>query len=104
MSAGTAGARRWDDLVKQIAGHSADAHIIVDIGIGRICRPSPLRCHQRGALDTLLRRPSTGGPHRCYRGQALVDTLHGAAQLVEQLEDARFVVWLNPFWGPVLST
>ena len=34
-------------------------------------------------------------------GQALVDTLHGAAQLVKQLEDARFVVWLNPFWGPV---
>ena len=30
-------------------------------------------------------------------GQALVDTLHGAAQLVKQLEDARFVVWLNPF-------
>jgi hypothetical protein len=30
MSAGTAGARRWDDLVEQIAGHSADAHIIVD--------------------------------------------------------------------------
>jgi hypothetical protein len=24
MSAGTAGARRWDDLVEQIAGHSAD--------------------------------------------------------------------------------
>ena len=34
-------------------------------------------------------------------GQALVDTLHGAAQLVKQLEDARFVVWLNPLWGPV---
>jgi hypothetical protein len=28
-------------------------------------------------------------------GQALLDTLHGAAQLV----NARFVVWLNPFWG-----
>ena len=34
-------------------------------------------------------------------GQALFDTLHGAAQLVKQLDDARFVVWLNPFWGPV---
>jgi hypothetical protein len=34
-------------------------------------------------------------------GQALLDTLHGAAQLVKQLEDVRFVVWLNPFWGPV---
>ena len=34
-------------------------------------------------------------------GQSLADTLHGTAQLVKQLEDARFVVWLNPFWGPV---
>ena len=34
-------------------------------------------------------------------GQALLDTLHGAAQLVKQLDDARFVVWLNPFWGPI---
>jgi hypothetical protein len=34
-------------------------------------------------------------------GQALLDTLHGAAQLIKQLEGVRFVVWLNPFWGPV---
>jgi hypothetical protein len=34
-------------------------------------------------------------------GQALLDTLHGAAQLVKQLDAARFVIWLNPFWGPV---
>ena len=32
-------------------------------------------------------------------GQALLDTLHGAAQLIKQLDDARFVV--NPFWGPI---
>src|SRR6201987_1155091 len=34
-------------------------------------------------------------------GQSLLDTLHGAAQLVKQLDAARFVIWLNPFWGPV---
>jgi hypothetical protein len=34
-------------------------------------------------------------------GQALLDTLHGVAQLVKQLDNVRFVVWLNPFWGPV---
>ena len=34
-------------------------------------------------------------------GQALLDTLDGAAKLVEQLDDAPFVIWLNPFWGPV---
>jgi hypothetical protein len=34
-------------------------------------------------------------------GQALLDTLHGVAQLVKQLDSVRFVVWLNPFWGPI---
>ena len=37
----------------------------------------------------------------CIAKVIALDTLHGAAQLVKQLEDARFVVWLNPFWGPV---
>jgi hypothetical protein len=34
-------------------------------------------------------------------GQALLDTLNGASQLVAQLDSAPFVIWLNPFWGPV---
>ena len=46
--------RRFDNLVEQIAGHPADAHIIVDTGSSAFVPPSPLRCHQRGAFDTLL--------------------------------------------------
>lgn len=35
-------------------------------------------------------------------GQALVDTINGFSQLVSQFPDeARFVVWLNPYWGPI---
>ena len=35
-------------------------------------------------------------------GQALVDTLSGFAQLASQFPaEARFVVWLNPYWGPI---
>lgn len=35
-------------------------------------------------------------------GQALTDTLSGFAQLISQFpEQATFVVWLNPFWGPI---
>ncbi len=35
-------------------------------------------------------------------GQALLDTVSGFAQLVTQFpEGTRFVVWLNPFWGPI---
>jgi hypothetical protein len=40
--------------------------------------------------------------YRYHDGRLVdIDTLHGAAQLVKQLDAARFVVWLNPFWGPV---
>jgi hypothetical protein len=48
----------------------------------------------QGGHDLVVHTVVTGG-------QALLDTLHGAAQLVKQLDDARFVVWLNPFWGPI---
>lgn len=35
-------------------------------------------------------------------GQALHDTVHGFTQLANQLqEQVSFVVWLNPYWGPV---
>jgi hypothetical protein len=34
--------------------------------------------------------------------QALLDTVNGFAQLASQFpEQALFVVWLNPFWGPI---
>ena len=35
-------------------------------------------------------------------GQALTDTISGFSQLVKQFPDqAEFVVWLNPYWGPI---
>jgi 6-phosphogluconolactonase/glucosamine-6-phosphate isomerase/deaminase len=35
-------------------------------------------------------------------GQALLDTVNGFAQLANQFpENAIFVVWLNPYWGPI---
>ncbi|HAU1091251.1 TPA: conjugal transfer protein TraL [Legionella pneumophila] len=37
-------------------------------------------------------------------GQALLDTINGFAQLVNQFpEDVRYVVWLNPYWGKIES-
>jgi hypothetical protein len=37
-------------------------------------------------------------------GQALLDTINGFAQLAGQFSDeATFVVWLNPYWGPIES-
>jgi hypothetical protein len=35
-------------------------------------------------------------------GQAMSDTLSGLEQLLRQFpKEGRFVVWLNPYWGPV---
>jgi len=35
-------------------------------------------------------------------GQALSDTVNGFAQLVKQFPaEVQFVVWLNPYWGPI---
>ena len=35
-------------------------------------------------------------------GQALLDTVSGFAQLASQFPaEALFVVWLNPYWGPI---
>ena len=35
-------------------------------------------------------------------GQAQSDTLHGFTQLAKQFPpDVQFVVWLNPYWGPI---
>lgn len=35
-------------------------------------------------------------------GQALSDTVNGFAQLVKKFAgEAQFVIWLNPYWGPI---
>jgi CobQ/CobB/MinD/ParA nucleotide binding domain len=93
--------RRFDDLVEHIASQPADAHVIVDTGSSAfvpllhyvVSNEVPAILSQAGH-ELVVHTVVTGG-------QALLDTLHGAAQLVRQLDDARFVVWLNPFWGPI---
>ena len=93
--------RRFDDLIEQIAGQPPESHVIVDTGSSAfvpllhyvVTNEVPAILSQSGH-ELVVHTVVTGG-------QALLDTLHGAAQLIKQLDDARFVVWLNPFWGPV---
>src|SRR4029077_1744266 len=93
--------RRFDDLVEQITGQPAEAHVIVDTGSSAFV---PLLHYM---LSNEVQAILSQGGHQLVvhtivtGGQALVDNLHGAAHLVKQLEDARVVVWLHPFWGPV---
>jgi MinD-like ATPase involved in chromosome partitioning or flagellar assembly len=93
--------RRFDDLVEQIAEQSGESHVIVDTGSSSfvvlvhylVSNDVPDVLSQTGH-ELVVHTVVTGG-------QALLDTLHGVGQLVKQLDNVRFVVWLNPFWGPI---
>jgi len=93
--------RRFDDLVEEIAKESKDCHVIVDTGSSSfVALVHYLVAHD--VFSVLSKMGHEVVVHTIVTGgQALLDTLHGAAQLVKQLDDVRFVVWLNPFWGPV---
>jgi hypothetical protein len=96
--------RRFDDLVEQITGQPAEAHVIVETGSSAFV---PLLHYM---LSNEVQAILSQGGHQLMvhtivtGGQALLDTLHGAAQLVKQMDAARFVIWLNPFWDRSLTT
>jgi hypothetical protein len=93
--------RRFDDLVEQIAVQPGESHVIVDTGSSSfvalvhylVSNDVPAVLSQT-SHELVVHTVVTGG-------QALLDTLHGVAQLVKQSDSVRFVVWLNPFWGPI---
>ena len=95
--------RRFDDLVEQIALQPGESHLIVDTGSSSfvalvhylVSNDVPAVLSQTGH-ELVVHTVVTGG-------QALLDTLHGVVQLVKQLDSVRFVVWLNPFWGPIAA-
>ena len=92
--------RRFDHLVEQIA-RTKEA-VIVDNGASSFV---PLSAYFiTNHVPALLQ----GMGHQLVvhtvitGGQALLDTVHGFAQLVKQFpKEAWFVVWLNPYWGPI---
>jgi hypothetical protein len=93
--------RRFDDLVEQIALQPGECHVIVDTGSSSFVA----LVHYLVSNDVAAVLSQTGHDLVVHTvvtgGQALLDTLHGVAQLVKQLDSVRFVVWLNPFWGPI---
>jgi MinD-like ATPase involved in chromosome partitioning or flagellar assembly len=93
--------RRFDDLVEQIALQPGESQVIVDTGSSSFVA----LVHYLVSNDVAAVLSQTGHELVVHTvvtgGQALLDTLHGVAQLVKQLDSVRFVVWLNPFWGPI---
>lgn len=92
--------RNFDYLVELLASSEEDA--IIDNGASSFVPLSHyLISNQVPALlqdmghELVVHTVITGG-------QALLDTLNGFAQVVTQFPaEVSFVVWLNPFWGPI---
>ena len=92
--------RKFDTLIDLVAQSKTD--IIIDNGASSFVPLSHYLISNR--VPALLRELGhelvvhtiiTGG-------QALLDTVSGFAQLATQFpSEATFVVWLNPYWGPV---
>lgn len=92
--------RRFDDLIEIIAKSKND--VIIDNGSNAfvplthylISNHVPSLLKEMGH-ETVIHTVITGG-------QALLDTIHGFNQLIVQFpEESHFIVWLNPYWGPV---
>jgi len=92
--------RSFDTLVELIAASKDD--VIIDNGAASFVPLShyllsnqvPALLQQMGH-ELVIHTVITGG-------QALLDTVNGFAHLVTQFpEEALFIVWLNPYWGPI---
>lgn len=92
--------RSFDALIEMIA--SAKGDVIIDNGASSfvplshflISNQVPTLLAEMGH-ELVVHTVITGG-------QALLDTVSGFSQLVSQFpSEALFVVWLNPYWGPI---
>ncbi len=92
--------RHFDALVEIIA--TAENDVIIDNGASAfvplshylISNQVPALLQEMGH-ELVVHTVITGG-------QALLDTVSGFAQLASQFPDESiFVVWLNPYWGPI---
>lgn len=93
--------RRFDEMMELVMSQSQDA--VIDNGASSfvplahylLSNETPALLQELGRT-LVLHVVITGGP-------ATLDTLHGFSELVRQFpEPSRFVVWLNPFFGPVV--
>lgn len=93
-------ARYFDDLIEKIASTTHD--VVIDNGASSFVPLSHYLISNE--VPSLL----SGLGHQLVLhtvitgGQAMLDTVSGFSQLVNQFpSETQFVVWLNPFWGPI---
>lgn len=100
MSGDEINARSFDQLIEMIIAHDGD--VVVDNGASSFI---PLASYMlqndvAGLLESLGRKLVI---HTIITGgQAVLDTLNGFSAVMSQFPDGpEFVVWLNPFFGPI---
>lgn len=94
--------RKFDEMVELIASHDGD--VVVDSGASTfipltsyIIEGDVAEIFEGLGFELVIHTVVTGG-------QAMMDTLNGFGQLLKQFpEPARFVVWVNPYWGEVVA-
>lgn len=100
MSGDEINPRLFDALIEKIVSSTED--VVIDNGASSFVPLAHyLMSNQVPSLlkelghDVMIHTVITGG-------QALFDTMNGFAQLINQFShEAQFVVWLNPYWGPI---
>lgn len=100
MSGDEINARAFDQLIEMIIAHDGD--VVVDNGASSFI---PLASYMlqndvAGLLESMGRKLVI---HTIITGgQAVLDTLNGFSAVMSQFPDGpEFVVWLNPFFGPI---
>ncbi|MDL2227158.1 conjugal transfer protein TraL [Deltaproteobacteria bacterium OttesenSCG-928-M10] len=94
--------RRFDQLMETLSETPEEAHMIVDNGAscfvalcGYLKENGALSFLQDSGHEIFIHTVVTGG-------QALPDTLKGLRSLTLHFPDVPIVVWLNPYYGPIV--
>lgn len=95
--------RKFDNLIELIAA-AEDRDSIIDNGASSFV-PLSHYVLSNHVPELLSEMGHTLVVHTVITGsQALVDTLAGFSHLVTQFKTGtEFVVWLNPYWGPIID-
>ncbi len=98
---GNIDARKFDDLLEDLAEAPEHMHIIVDNGASSfIALGSYIK--ENDMLETLEELGHTVYFHTVITGgQAIVDTVSGFKSLASSFQSSKIVVWLNPFFGNI---
>ncbi len=95
---------RFDSLIEPVLDLPADAQVVVDNGASTFL-PLVAYLNQNGVVPFLKENGHTVRLHSVVTGgPAKRDTLSGLNTLLKNFAGVPLVIWLNPFFGPIVRT